>query len=71
MNCLIKKGDEIISHIQGRWDIGYEKLDELTKEYSEFLTINELKTNQLYILKDEKQQIWESIQYEIIHEYDY
>ena len=53
MNCLIKKGDEIISHIQGRWDIGYEKLDELTKEYSEFLTINELKTNQLFILKDE------------------
>ena len=48
MNCLIKKGDEIISHIQGRWDIGYEKLDELTKEYSEFLTINELKANQLY-----------------------
>ena len=53
MNCLIKKGDEIISHIQGRWDIGYEKLDELTKEYSEFLTINELKANQLFILKDE------------------
>ena len=67
MNCLIKKGDESISHIQGRWDIGYEKLDELTKEYSEFLTINELKANQLYILKDEKQQIWESVQYEIIH----
>ena len=54
MNCLIKKGDEIISHIQGRWDIGYEKLDELTKEYSEFLTVNELKANQLCILKDVK-----------------
>lgn len=63
MNCLVKKGNEIRSHIHGRWDIGYEKLDEQTKEYNEFLIINELIQNQLFILKDDKQQIWESIQY--------
>ena len=63
MNCLIKKGNVIRSHIHGRWDIGYEIYDEQTKEYNEFLIVNELKQNQLFVLRDDKQQKWESSQY--------
>ena len=51
-----------MSRIQGRWDIGYEWIDERTKEETPFLIVKDLKMIQQLVLRDEKQEPCESIQ---------
>ena len=58
----MKNGDRLISRIQGRWDIGYEIIDESTKEVSEFLLVQHLSALKRNVLQDEKQKPMESMQ---------
>lgn len=62
VRVLVKQEERLLCRIQGRWDIGFERIDEDTQEMEEFLVVKELKGLQAFVIQDEKQQPWESVQ---------
>ncbi|KNB46102.1 oxysterol binding protein [Blastocystis sp. subtype 4] len=72
VRVLVYEKDKIVYRLQGRWDIGYEILCDSSQSIKEFLSIQTLKANRRFVLRDDLQgpmeslQVWKTLRQEMI-----
>ncbi len=66
VRVLVYEKDKIVYRLQGRWDIGYEILCDSSQSIKEFLSIQTLKANRRFVLRDDLQGPMESLQYRVV-----